>query len=300
MFLTKNMIVWLSVILFCITPANAKEQIRIVAVTGDFAAIAKDIGGERVKVSALVSGSYNLHYVHPKPSMVQQVRYADIVIRLGMGQDTWVDSLMDVAGNSRILKGAPGYIDASRDIIALEVPSGNVDRRHGDIHIYGNPHYWLDPHNGKIIAKHILQQLRTLDPMHANMYEKNYAEFCRKLDTKIAEWRVLLAPLLHTRFITYHTVWSYFFNAFNLTSIGHLEPFPGISPSVPHLYRLTQTVKKQSNSVRVIGATYYPVSVGQSFANTIHSTYTPLPTNVGNSIHTYSELFDTIINELTQ
>jgi zinc/manganese transport system substrate-binding protein len=290
----------LAITLMLNATAYANKKIQIVTITKDFGSIAKDIGGDHVSVSSLLSGSLNLHEITPKPSMVLLLKKADLIIRLGMDQDTWIDSLIQTARNAQLFHAATGYMDASINIRKLEVPTENINGRKGDIHIHGNPHYWLDPNNGLIIAEDIYKKLCLIDPKNKASYTKNLSQFKSNLTKKISEWNQKLSPYKEIKVITYHTVWSYFFDAFDIDSIGELEPLPGISPSAKHLYALKKVSEKTTFPISVLSATYYPKKTSESFAKSIGASFYSLPTNVGDSgIITYSDLFDKIINILT-
>ena len=282
------------------TQINAKP-IYIVSITDDFAAIAKTIGGEFVKVDRLVKGSKNLHNIHPKPSMVMKIKKADLLLRLGMQQDAWIDGLIQVARNKTIIPGEIGYIDCSTNINKLEVPTEKIDGSMGDIHKAGNPHYWLNPKNGKIIAKQIQTHLSQIDPKNKATFQKNYVQFAQQLDQKMIQWQQQMTALKNQTFITYHKVWTYFFDAFDLTVIGHLEPLPGIPPTTKHLRQLNESVKKQTNPPLIITSNYYPSQIGTRLAQQIKSSHHILEPTIKNSTdYSYIDLFDTIIASLTQ
>ena len=137
-----------------------------------------------------------------------KVKKADLLIRLGMGQDSYVDSLIQVAKNKIIFPNQIGYIDASKNIKKLDVPTGKLDGRHGDVHKYGNPHYWLNPRNGIVIARQIKNHLIKIDPQNADIYERNTFLFAEKLSIKINEWEEKARLLKNSSFITYHKIKS--------------------------------------------------------------------------------------------
>ncbi len=277
------------------------KPIKIVAITEDFASIAKDIGGDLVDVSSLIKGSRNLHHINPKPSMVMKVKSADLLIRLGMQQDSWIDSLIHVARNSRVFPNQNGYLDASHGIQKLEVPTEKLSGQLGDVHKHGNPHYWLDPENGKHIAKKIRDHLKQIDQNNKDVYDENYMVFRDKLDEKIKEWQDMVKPLSRFQIVTYHKVWSYFFEAFNLNGVGELETLPGIPPTTRHLVKLKSIIEDSNKPKLVITASYYPRDIGQSFAKDIDGHFEVIPANVGESgISSYVELFDFIIAKLTK
>ena len=273
--------------------------LRVVSITNDFASIANYIGGDRVEVSVLVNGSRNLHDIQAKPSMVLSVRDADVLIRLGMSQDKWIDGLIEVARNSKLFPNKPGYIDPSSVIDALEVPTGHIDGRHGDIHIEGNPHYWLDPQNGLNIAALIRDRLSQLDPNSADYYTRNYQQFEKELNSKLRLWKTQLAPMKSDIILSYHLVWSYFVDAFELNFLATLEPVPGVPPSVRHLSDLKGKIG-QSKS-KIICAVYYPQKVCRESANLFKSSFSPLITNSETADkEAYFKLFDRLVGDMTQ
>ena len=280
--------------------ASYAAPLKVVAITEDFASIAKDIGGDHIQVTSLVKGSRNLHDIHPKPSMVMALKHADLIIRLGMSQDSWIDSLIQVARNSALFHGSAGHLDCSIDIQKLEIPHGKIDGSMGDVHQEGNPHYWLSPFNGKIIARQIRDRLSTLDPENAAVYSKNFVSFSNHLDAKIIDWKHKLSAIHDTRIITYHKIWPYFFEAFDLHSLGELEPLPGIPPSTSHLIKLETRLRSSASPTLVLMANYYPKKVGHTFANRVQAHYVQVPVTVGtHGIRTYTELFDHIIEKIT-
>ncbi len=271
--------------------------LQVVAINQDFASIAQSIGGNHVRVTSLVKGSQDLHHVNAKPSMVMTVKNADLLIRLGMDQDGWVDDLIRKSGNRGILPGAKGYLDASSRIIKLDVPS-QIDGQ-GDIHKYGNPHYWLAPSNGKIIAQEIADQLSQLDPSNTPQYAGNLAKFNKQMDQKIAEWRLKLAPLSGTKFVTYHGEWRYFLDEFKLAEVGRLEPLPGVPPTLRHMATLKQKFMAYPQR-KVLTADFYDAAVVTQFAKQSQCDAIIVPANVGGGgTQDYIGLIDTIVEKVS-
>jgi len=282
----------------CVTTLYA-DRLHVVSITEDFSSIAKAVGGDHIQTVSLTQGSINLHDVIARPSMALAVKKADVLIRLGMQQDSWVDGLITVAGNPSVFPGKKGYLDASVNIDKLEVPHGHIDGRHGDVHIHGNPHYWLNPRNGIIIAEDIKHTLIEIDPDHRDEYESNFIAFKQEMERHIDVWDARLSELSTVRFLTYHTAWSYFFDAFGMRSLGQLEPLPGIPPTVKHLAELKSAARRSTEPIMIIQASYYPTRAGQSLAEELHAQFYSLPTNVGSEgIETYPDLFEAIVEVL--
>jgi zinc/manganese transport system substrate-binding protein len=291
--------VMMIVIALAALPALAQAAVKVVASSTDLAAIAREIGGGRVQVESLARGDQDLHRVEPRPSFVARLAKADMVVRLGMDLDVWMDALLQSARNAGIRKGGKGYVDASAGIAALEVPTGKVDGSKGDIHIYGNPHYWLDPENGKVIARNILAGLKRVDPGGARVYQQNYDRFARRVDERLEAWQQQMAPLRGAKVVTYHTTWSYFNERFGLVLADTVEPKPGIPPSAAHISGLVNTMKRERVSL-VLTARYYPTRFTDLLKREANARVVILPTSVegAKGVTDYFALFDITIAQL--
>ena len=293
-----SLAILLAALLYALLPAAA--VVHVVTSTTDFADITYRIGGERVQVESLASGSQDLHHVEPRPSFVTKLSRADMVVRIGMDLDLWMDSLLAASRNGKVCEGGAGYVNASNGIKAIEVPTGKVDASKGDIHIYGNPHYWLDPMNGKVIAANILAGLKRVDPNGAAEYQQYYDKFVKELDQHMAAWTKAMTPLKGSQVVMYHTTWDYFLRRFGLGLAGMMEVKPGIPPSASHISNLIQTMKNEHVKI-VMTTSYYP----SRFTDLIHretgATILVLPSSVGGSKEAwnYFALFDTTIAQMT-
>src|SRR3954465_9100279 len=156
--------------------------IKVVATTTDMRSITELIGGNKVSVTSIATGYQNPHFVDPKPSYIISLSHADLFVTVGLDLETgWSPQLLSSSRNSKIQKGSPGYVDASVGVSLLQVPS-SVNRGEGDIHIYGNPHYWVDPLNGKVIARNIANGLERVDPADKAFFEANLQAFFKTID----------------------------------------------------------------------------------------------------------------------
>lgn len=261
--------------------ATTGTALNVVTTTSDLASIAKAIGGDRVKVQSLQDGSRDPHFLQAKPSYIMMARSADLWIRVGMELEIGYEPvIIDASRNPRIRIGKAGHLDVSKNVIRLDVPAGKIDRSMGDVHPEGNPHYWIDPYNGRIIAKTISERLKQLDPDNASIYEVNLAVFQKKLDTamfgemavkviggenlwklqsrgelekvlkekdvEVGGWHAILLPYRGTRIGSQHRSWNYLLSRFGLNLAVELEPKPGIPPSPEHLKNVIELVKKQN------------------------------------------------------
>jgi len=250
----KRMLVWFTAafmaLMLAIAPGAARK-LRVVATTNDLKWAVEQIGGKNVEVVALMHPLQNPHTVQPRPSFIVQLNRADLLVRIGLDyEETWLPPLVEESRNPKIRRGGVGDVDASIGIPLLEIPQGRVTREQGEVHIFGNPHYWLDPENMKIIARNIANGLRRIDPANADEYERNLRRLERLMDDLLDETLKLAAPLRGEKFVAYHTTWSYLANRYGFRIIGYLEPKPGIPPSASHLADLI--VRMRQEKVKVI------------------------------------------------
>ncbi|MCH8837783.1 MAG: zinc ABC transporter substrate-binding protein [Candidatus Marinimicrobia bacterium] len=277
-------------ILLAAGPAAGKK-LQIVTTTTDLKAIAEAVGGAYVSVNSISSGRQDPHFIDAKPSYMLKLRKADLFIRIGLElEQGWERLILEGSRNRSILLGSRGHLDASAGIRRLEVPTGAVDRSMGDVHPLGNPHYWLDPYNARIIAGTIARRLGELDPEHEAQYARSAASFSRQVDIAMfgsalqegedAEglwqrrpggnlvpgieaqsdageargWQAQMAPFRGVKVVTYHRSWSYFLERFGLVAAGELESKPGISPSPGHLKNLIETMRAQQVPIIIVAS----------------------------------------------
>jgi zinc/manganese transport system substrate-binding protein len=280
-------------------------KIRVVTTTTDLQALVEAVGGEDVEVVSLTKGYQDLHNVALKPSYIRKLFQADLFVRVGLDLDFWGDKLLDASRNPRIALGAAGYVDASRGIPLLEVPTAPVSRAAGDIHIFGNPHYWLDPENAKIITENILAGLERVAPEQAAMFRQNRKRFLTDLDKAMTTWSKQIAPYRGTKVVAYHRTWSYLARRFGLDVVGYVEPKAGVPPSAAHLQALIGRMKEEKVRV-IIVAPYFDRKTPQFIAQEVGAAVLVLPTSVEgvSEVRTYLELFqydlDAIVRTLKE
>jgi len=233
-----------------LTPAAGLAELKVVATTSEYGALAKEIGGARVTVTTIAKPTEDPHFVDARPSQIVAMHRADVLIEGGAELEIgWLAPLLDGARNPRILAGAPGRVVASQGIKLLDIPQ-SADRSQGDTHLAGNPHFMLDPENAKVVAAHLARVFTALDAAGAQSFQTNLATSTAALDAKIREWTTLLAPFEGRPIVTYHPTWRYFSHRFGLDASTFLEPKPGIPPSPPHLAQVI--AKMQAQNIRVL------------------------------------------------
>ncbi len=220
-----------------IVHAGAGAAINVVTTTPDLAEFVRAVGGDQVEVYSINRGDRDPHYVEVRPSYMLKVRQADILFKIGMELDLWIDGIIDGSRNSELR-----VIDCSERIVPLEVPGFKADARHGDLHRFGNPHYWLDPDNVPFIIETITQALDEFDPEHATMYAENASAYLDALHKHREAWAPYLEQVRDKKIIFYHNTWPYFTKFAGLVAVEHVEPKPGIPPSPGHLRHLLETI----------------------------------------------------------
>src|SRR6476619_3740670 len=274
--------------------------IKVVTTTTDMRSITELIGGNKVSATSIATGYQNPHFVDPKPSYIIGLSNADVFVTVGLDLEIgWSPQLLASSRNTKIQKGAPGYVDASAGIGLLQVPA-SANRAEGDIHIYGNPHYWLDPFNGKVIARNIANGLERVDPSNKSTYETNLQAFFKKIDDKMKDWQAKMAAFKGTKIIAYHNEWVYFETRFGLNSVDFMEPKPGRPPSPSQLVKVIKEI--QANNIKVIiSSPYFTTSSSDVVAKQTGEKEVTLATSVGafSSIKNYFDLFDYDISQLT-
>lgn len=224
----------------------AAATVHVVTSIQDFASIADSVGGKRVETFALSRGYQDPHFVDPKPSFILKLSRADLLIVAGLELEIgYLPPLLDQSRNEKIRPGAPGYLDASIGCDILERPTGVVTRAMGDVHPFGNPHYWLDPNNGRIIARAIEAKLSALDPAGAAEYKANLAAFDAKIAEAEKRWDAMLGPYAGTDVVTYHNSWPNFLKRFRLKAAGYIEPKPGIPPTPSHTVEIINMMRER-------------------------------------------------------
>lgn len=256
-------------------------QLRVVTSTTDLYDIARAVGGERIVAAHIGEGFQDPHFIEAKPSFVLQLQKADVWAFVGLDLEIgWMPLLLDGARNPRIRAGGSGYVDVSRVIPVLDAARGNVDRSQGDVHPMGNPHYWLDPDNGRRIAQLFRDKFSELDPADASRFSANEKAFEEKLAAAERDWGADLATIKGKPVVAWHTSWRYFAEYTGMTIVGFMEPKPGVPPSPSHLAGLIQTMKQTGARV-IIMEPFYDRKTADFVASKTGAKVLILPPSVG-------------------
>jgi len=279
---------------------RAQAKLHVVGTLPDFAAIAAELGGERVTTDSLIQGTEDPHFVDAKPSHILRVNRADLLVCIGLGLESgWLPVLLTQARNGRVQIGAAGYLDASQFVRVKEIPV-KADRAMGDVHGGGNPHYYVSPPEMLRVSEAIYKKLVELDTAGQAEYDRRWQAFAKKYEQKLTAWKRALAPLAGAKVVEYHKSWIYLLDWLGMISAGALEPKPGIPPSPAHVTQLLMRVKDLK--VRfVFRESYHADSLSEVFARKAGAKLLDLPTMVGAApgIKTIWDKWDRVVQMLT-
>ncbi len=273
--------------------ANAKK-LNVVTSTTDMAALTQEVGGEKIAVESIAKGYQDPHFVEAKPSFLLKLRQADLLVVVGLQLEIgWLPPLITQSGNRRIQVGAPGYLDASQFAEILEIPQGTVTRAEGDVHPLGNPHYWLDPDNGRRIARGIANKLRESDPADEAYFQQRFQDFDKRLTAAEQKWDAEMKPYRGRKVVTYHRSFPNFAKHFGLDVIGYVEPRPGIPPTPTHTLEIIQLMRRENCKV-VLVEPYFDLKTPQSIGRETGAQVVVYLPSVGGEkgVDDYFKLFD--------
>ena len=317
----KNILLILGLILaFLTTSSYAETHLNVVTTLPDYAFFAREIGGDRVSVKAIVRGDQDAHFIRPKPSFATAMRKADVLIATGLDLELWLQTVIDSSGNGKIRSGQVGYVAATYGMKLLEKPR-LLSRIEGGLHIYGNPHVTCSPINMKVAATNIAIGLMKNDPAEKEFYQQNLKKLQQKIDehifgSKLVEilgsdtlcslaeqdklipflqeqnfegkplveylggWMGKMLPLRGIPIVTYHKNWIYFVKIFGLEEVGTVEPKPGIPPSPKHVTNLVNTMRQRDVRI-ILAANYFDEQKIRTVANRVDAEAVIVPIYTG-------------------
>lgn len=257
-----------------VTAATACATVRVVTSLPDLADLTVQIGGDRVTVDHIVRGDQNPHFVDVKPSYMMRLKSADIFFQIGMDLELWAPQIIDGSRNRTL-----AVIDLSKGVEKLEIPN-RVDASQGDVHPFGNPHYWLDPRNMHAVVEEMVVALSQVSPGDEAFFRANAVAYLKILDEKIAGWQSAMKPFAGTKIVTFHRSWSYFARWLGLTVADYVEPKPGIPPSPSHTTELIQLVRS-SGIKAILVEPFYDTTAADQIARGTEARVLRLSTSVG-------------------
>jgi zinc/manganese transport system substrate-binding protein len=279
---------------------RAASKLNVVTTTEDLAALSREVGGDHITVESIAKGYQDPHFVESKPSFLLRLQKTDLLVVVGLQLEIgWLPPLQTQSRNSKIQVGANGYLDVSQFCKILEIPTGQITRAMGDVHPLGNPHYWLDPENGRLIAKGLAGKFAELQPADAAYFQQRYTDFDKRLAAAEKGWEAKMAPYRGRKVITYHRSWPNFCDRFGLNVVDYIEPRPGIPPTPSHTLEVINTMKRE-NIKLILVEPYFDLRTPNSIAQNTGGEVAQIMPSVGGvkEITNYFQLFDYDINLL--
>jgi len=284
----------LIVMMMFLLGSGAGAAVRVVTTLPDLADLTRQVGGDKVVVDFLVRGDQNPHVIEVKPSYMMKLKSADLFLMMGMDLELWAPQIIDGSRNASL-----EVVDLSRRIAKLEIPA-SLSASEGDVHRYGNPHYWLDPRNIRIVVEDIVAALARKSPGDEAFFRSNADACLKNLQSAITRWENVMKPFAGSKIITFHKSWSYCAAWLGLAVVDQIEPKPGIAPSPSHTAELISLVRQSGIKVLIVEP-FYDASAAEQIARATQAKVLRLPTSCGGAggPTTYMELMDTIVTTLT-
>lgn len=278
---------------------QAQAALQVVACEPEWAALATELGGDRLQVSSATTALQDPHRIEARPSLIARVRNADLLVCTGMELEVgWLPVLLQQSGNAKVAPGKPGFFEAGKFVTALDVPT-RLDRSDGDVHAAGNPHIQLDPRNIALVAKALAERLAQLDAANARVYQERHAAFAARWAEAMRRWEQHAAPLKGLNVVSHHKNMGYLWQWLGVREVATLEPKPGLEPSAGHLAALKAQLAKQPARL-VVRAAYQDARASTWLADQARIPAVALPFTVGGNEQAKDliGLFDSTLNLL--
>ena len=286
---------------FLVLALPAQAKLNLFACEPEWAALAGELGGDRLEVYAATTAQQDPHHIEARPSLIAKVRKANLLVCSGAELETgWLPMLQRQAGNPQVLPGRPGYFAAADFVERLDIPD-KVDRSMGDVHASGNPHVHLDPRRLLQIAKALSQRLQELDPADAANYRQRLDAFSQRWQAAMQQWESRAEPLKGIRVVVHHRDWSYLFDWLGIVEAGALEPRPGLPTSAGHLVQLKNDLAKDPAKL-IIHTAYQTDRPAKRLSEMSGMPVVELPYTVGGApgAEELFGLFDVTLNRLLE
>ena len=276
----KTIIRTLAAALLAALALQAQAALNVVACEPEWAALARELGGDKVNATSATTALQDPHRIEARPSLIARMRNADLLVCTGMELEVgWLPVLVQQSGNTKLASGSPNLFEAGRYITPIEVPT-RLDRGDGDVHAAGNPHIQQDPRNIALVAKALAARLAQIDPANAAFYQDKQTAFAARWAEAMQKWEQKAAPLKGVAIVAHHKNMGYLENWLGMREVATLEPKPGVEPSAGHLSELNTQLARQPAKM-VVRAAYQDPRASQWLAEHAHIPAVALPFTVG-------------------
>ena len=282
-----------------LAPLAVRADLNVFACEPEWAALATEIGQDRVNTYSATTALQDPHYIQARPSLIAKVRKADLVICSGAELEIgWLPVLLQKANNRNVKPGTSGYLEASSLVERFDA-TANLDRAKGDIHPLGNPHVQTNPHNIAVIATALANRMGELDVENSDAYQAGLAGFSQRWSEAIEKWEGRAASLRDKRVITHHKSWVYLERWLGLVEVANLEAIPGLPPTAGHLSQLVSRFE-HGGAAYIVRSPYQDQRASDWLAERTGIPSVELPLTVGGTDRATDlfSLFDDIIDRL--
>ena len=226
------------------TALPAFAALNIFACEPEWAALAQELGGDKVKVASATTALQDVHRIEARPSLIARARNADLLVCTGAElENGWLPLLLSQSGNRQIQPGQAGYLEAAGVVTKIDVPQ-MLDRSQGDVHPAGNPHIHLDPRNIAKVGEALTARLLQIDAANAGTYQARATAFQKKWREATQQWETQAAALKGVAVVVHHKDLSYLLRWLGLREVASLEPKPGVPPTTGHLSELLAKLQR--------------------------------------------------------
>lgn len=278
--------------------AKTEDPLNVFACEPEWAALATQLGGERLAVYSATSAKQDPHHIQARPSLIAKARNADLLICTGAELEVgWLPILLRKAGNGKIMHGQPGHFSAAEHVQLLEQAT-RLDRSMGDVHAAGNPHFHLDPYRIRQIALSLSKTLRAIDPAYQTHYQHQLTLFIQRFDSSIAKWEALAKPLQGKKVVVHHDTWIYLEQWLKLNKVATLEAKSGIPPSSTHLSQVLGKVHATTADF-IIHTDYQSDRAARWLSEKTNTPVISLSSSIANGEDIF-QWFDRLINTLLE
>lgn len=273
----KHPITCLAFLIALSAPRIASADVKVVTTTPDLASVAAAVGGEHADVTALALPTQDPHFVDPRPHLALALSRADLLVVVGLDLEVgWLPTLQTNARNGDIQAGSRGYLDASKHVDRLGVPTTRIDRSMGDVHPGGNPHYMFDPRAALAVARAMAGRMAEIDSDHADAYRRNLKRFESRVRAKLRKWKRAAKALSGEPVIAYHFSFPYLADWLGFEVVSQIEPKPGIPPNPRHVMRVLKRARKRNVDI-VLQEGWYPTNASELIADKAGATLVRIP-----------------------
>jgi len=288
-------------LLFLLFPFALFAQLNVAVAYPYIGAVTEKIGKEHINVNILAPGSWDPHFVVPRPSLIAKMRSADaLIINGGQLEIGWLPALIQRSNNPNVQPGSNGFLDLSMHVKLLHEHE-EVSRAGGDVHPEGNPHFHLAPANILLIAAAVAEHLGTLDPKNTAAYQSNLKTFEQEWQQHMQRWGKALEKAKDIKVIQYHNLFAYFLETYGIESIGAIEPLPGIPPSSKHTMELIELIEREKPYC-ILHDVYHATKTAEFISRKTGIEVATIPHDIGSldSVETLTDLFDFLVETLTK